>query len=149
MARNTYGETLKHWSELEANVAADPDLAFLEPKRAELAAEEKGLREALDRQAAGKVQQHEATRDAEGHVARGNLLMVQLHDTIRGYYGRQAEKLNLFRMQPRRPKPLSAAAKEARKAKREAKKKPSEPGPNPTPTAASETDGTTREVKEV
>jgi hypothetical protein len=139
MARNTYGETLKHWSELEGNVAADPELAFLEPKRAELAAEEKGLREALDQQAAGKVQQYEATREIEGHVARGNAVMVQLHDLIRGYYGRSAEKLNLFRMQPRRPKPLSTAGKEARKAK----KKPSEPGPNPTQTAASETDGTT------
>ena len=45
----------------------------------------------------------------------------------------------------RRPKPLSAAAKEARKAK----KKPSEPGPNPTQTAAPETDGTTWEVEGV
>lgn len=139
MARS-YEFYVKHWSELEANVAADPDLAFLEPKRAELAAEEKGLREALDRQAARKVEMHEATRELEGRVARGNQLMVQIHDLIRGHYGREAEKLGLFRLQPRRSKPTSAAAKAARKAKKEEK---SEPGPNPDPTAASETDGPT------
>ena len=143
--KSAYSDILKHWSELESNVATDPELAFLEPKRAELEAEEKGLREALDRQAAGKVQMHEATREIEGHVARGNALMVQLHDLIRGYYGRSAEILNLFRLRPRRPKATSAAAKEARKAK----KKPSEPGPNPAPTATPKTDGTTEEVTEV
>ena len=134
----SYEFYLKHWNELEANVAADPDLAFLEPKRAELAAEEKGLREALDRQAARKVEMHEATRELEGRVARGNQLMVQIHDLIRGHYGREAEKLGVFRLQPRRRKPLSAAAKAARKAKKEEK---SEPVPNPNPPAASETDG--------
>lgn len=138
--RRNYEAYLKHWSELDGNVGADPDLAaFVEPKRAELAAEEKGLREALDRQAAGKVQFHEATRDIEGHVARGNAAMVQLHDMIRGYYGRSAEILNLFRIPPRRLRPSSAAAREARKAK----KMPPEMGPNPSPTAAPETDGTT------
>ena len=137
--RNAYSNILKHWSELETNVAADPELAFLEPKRAALEAEEKGLRTALDVQAAGKVQMHEATRELEGHVARGNALMVQIHDLIRGYYGREAEKLGLYRLNPRRPKPSSIAAKEARKAK----KKPPELGPNPAPTATSETDGTT------
>jgi hypothetical protein len=132
----------------EGNVAADPELASLEPKRAALAAEEKGLRDALDRQAAGKVQMHEATRAIEGHIAAGRVLAVQLHDGIRSHYGREAEVLNLFRMKPRRPKPLSVAAKQARKAKK-AKKTPPESGPNPTPAASSETDGTTQEVKEV
>jgi len=136
---SSYEFYLKHWSELEANVAADPELAFLGPKRAELAAEEKGLREALDRQAARKVEMHEATRELEARVARGNQLMVQIHDLIRGYYGREAEKLGLFRLQPRRPKPTSAAVKAARKAKKEK----SELGPNPNPTAAAETDGPT------
>ena len=135
----SYEFYLKHWSELEANVAADPDLAFLEPKRAELAGEEKGLREALDRQAARKVAMHEATRELEGRVARGNQLMVQIHDLIRGYYGREAEKLGLFRLQPRRLKPTSAAAKAARRAEKEE----SAAGPNPDAPAASETDGST------
>ena len=135
----SYEFYLKHWSELEANLAADAELAFLAPKRAELAAEEKGLREALDRQAARKVEMHEATRELEGRVARGNQLMVQIHDLIRGYYGREAEKLGLFRLQPRRRKAASAAAKAAKKVKEEK----SEPGPNPNPTAASETDGPT------
>jgi hypothetical protein len=135
---------LKHWSELEGNVAADPELAVLEPKRAALAIEEQGLRKALDLQAAGKVQMHEATRAIEGHIAAGRVLAVQLHDGIRSHYGRSAEKLNLFRMKPLRPRSSSAAAKA-----RKANKKPSEPGPNPPPTAASETDGTTQEVKDV
>lgn len=139
MGRNTYEYTLKHWSELEGNVATTPELAFLEPKRAQLEIEEKGLREALDRQAAGKVQFHDATREIEGYVARGNDLAVQLHDGIRSHYGRSGEKLGLFRIKPRRPKATSAAAKEGRKAK----KKPSEPGPNPTQTATPETDGST------
>lgn len=133
----SYEFYLKHWSELVANVVADPELAFLEPKRADLAAKEKGLREALDRQAARKVEMHEATRELEDHVALGNQLMVQIHDLIRGYYGREAEMLKLYRLQPRRRKPTSAAAKAARKAKEEQ----SEPGPNPEPTAVSETDG--------
>lgn len=136
---NSYEFYLKHWSELESNVAADPELAFLEPKRVEIAAEEKGLREALDRQAARKVEMHEATRELEGRVARGNQLMVQIHDLIRGHYGREAEKLGLFRLQPRRRKATSAAAKEARKAREEK----SEAGPNPDATAVSETDGPT------
>src|SRR5688500_1629991 len=105
MARNAYDSMLKHWSELEGNVAVVPELAFLEPKRAELEAEEKGLREALDRQAAGKTQFHEATREIEGHVARGKELAVQLHDGIRSHYGRSGEALNLFRLRPRRLKP--------------------------------------------
>ena len=136
---------LKHWSELDGNITAMPELAFLEPKRTELEVEEKGLREALDRQAAGRVQFHDATREIEGIIARGNAVMVQLHDQIRGYFGRESEVLRLFRLQPRRPKPTSPAAKEARKAK----KKPPEPGPNPAPTATPKTDGTTEEVTEV
>jgi len=143
--RNSYSKLLKHWSELESNVATTPELAILEPKRAELEAEEKGLRTALDLQAAGKVQMHEATRTIEGHVARGNELAVQLHDMIRGFYGRSAETLGKFRLQPRRPKTASAAAKARKANKKGENKTPSESGPNPTPTATPETDGSTQE----
>ena len=143
MGRNTYEAYLKHWDELETNVAVTPELAFLEPIRAELAAEEDGLRTALNQQAAGKTDFHEATRRIEGHVTRGRKLAVQLHDMIRGYYGRSAEKLNFFRMQPARPRSTSPTSVEAMKAR---KKKTAEQGPNPEPTAVPETDGTTQEM---
>jgi hypothetical protein len=139
----TYEYYLKHWSELEANVAADPELAFLESKRVELELEEIGLRNALDSQAAGKVQSQEGTRAIEGHVARGNALMVQIHDLVRGYYGRDAEKLGLFRLKVRRKKAKPPESPTPLPEDVKANKKPSEPGPNPTQTATPETDGTT------
>lgn len=139
MARNTYEYTLKHWSDLKSNVAANPELEFLEAKRAQLEIEENGLREALDLQAAGKVQFHEATRAIEGHLARGKALAVQLHDHLRGHYGRSGEALGLFRLKPRRAAAVSASARKARRAE----KTPSEPGANPAQTAAPETDGST------
>lgn len=117
MARN-YEYYVKHWGELETNLAADPELAFLEPKRAELEKEALGLRQALDKQVAGKVQFHEGTREIEGHVARGNALMVQLHDLIRGYFGREAEMLNKYRLQPRRPRPRPKRRGRQRKSRR-------------------------------
>lgn len=143
--RSSYSNLLKHWSELESNVATTPELATLEPKRAELETVEKGLRIALDLQAAGKVQMHEATRTIEELVARGNELVVQLHDGIRSHYGRSAEKLGKFRLQPRRPKTASATAKSRKASKKAENKTPSESGPNPTPTATPETDGSTQE----
>lgn len=91
--------------------------------------------------------QSEATREIEDRVARGNELAVQLHDLIRGFYGRSAERLKLFRLQPRRPKVTSAAAKAQRKARREKKLSEEAAGPNPAQTADSETDGQNPEVK--
>jgi len=142
MAR-AYEYYLRHWSELETNVAADPALAFLEPMRAELENEENGLRNTLNVQAAGLVQAREGTRTLEDHVKRGNALAVRLHDLIRGHYGRDAEKLKQFQLNPRRTKSKARVTPDPNTEDVEPNKKPSEPGPNPTQTAAPETDGTT------
>ena len=145
MAR-AYEYYLRHWNELGTNIANDSDLAFLHPKRAQLEIEEQGMRNILNVQAAKTVEAREATRMLEAHVARGTALMVQIHDAIRGYYGRDAEKLKLYQLKPFRsrkkrvaPEPETPETPEIL----EANKKPSEPGPNPTQTAAPETDGTT------
>jgi len=141
-----YEYYLRHWNELETNIAADPALGFLEPLRAELENEENGLRNTLNVQAAGLVQAREGTRTLEDHVKRGNALAVRLHDLIRGYYGRDAEKLKQFQINPRRTKTKPRVVPDPNTETPEisqANKKPSEPGPNPTQTAAPETDGTT------
>ena len=148
MAR-AYEYYLRHWNELGFNLANDPELAFLEPKRAELEIEEQGLRNTLNVQAAKTVEAREATRALEDHVARGNALMVQIHDLIRGYYGRDAEKLKLFQLKPFRTKSKPRVVTGPTPEDVQTNKKPSEPGPNPTQTATPETDGTTKEVKEV
>lgn len=142
MAR-AYEYYLRHWNELETNIAADPALAFLEPLRAELQNEENGLRNTLNVQAAKIVDSREATRTLEDHVKRGNALMVRIHDLIRGHYGRDAEKLKLFQLNPRRTKTKPRVVPDPNTEDVQAKKKPSEPGPNPTQTATPETDGTT------
>lgn len=141
MAR-AYEYYLRHWNELGANLSNDPELAFLEPKRAELEIEEQGLRNGLNVQAARIVDSREATRVLEAHVERGNALMVQIHDIIRGHYGRDSEKLKLFQLKPFRARKKRATQGPTPEVV-EAKKKPSEPGPNPTQTATPETDGTT------
>ncbi len=76
-------------------------------------------------------------------MKRGNALMVQIHDLIRGHYGRDSEKLKQFQLKVRRTKSKPRVEPDPGTEIVEANKKPSEPGPNPTQTAAPETDGTT------
>jgi hypothetical protein len=137
MARSSYADHVTHWIQLEVKVESDVDLAFLEEKRSKLATERAGLQGALNRQSTAKALFHQATRDLEDHLARGNAAAIELHDSIRGHYGRTGEKLNDFRLQPRRPRRSTPKPPPVEI------KKPSEPGPTPVQTATPATDAST------
>ncbi len=138
MARTTYGEHMRHWGDLTAAIAANPDLAFLEPQRLLLEADLETLMEASVRQANLRRQTQEASIELGEAVKRGRDMATRLHDSIRGFYGRTGERLVEYRLQPRRtrsPKPAPPPPPET--------EKPSELGSTPARTAASETDAST------
>jgi hypothetical protein len=136
MSRTAYATTIVHWGNMDTKVQArKPALDHLEPLRAQLEAERVGLVEATNRQSALKTEAQSASRAIEEHLLRGNDLATRLRDAVRAHYGRSAEDLNDFGIQPRRARPASIKAKS---------KKSVETGPNPDQTAAApETDGTT------
>ena len=135
MPRTTYATTIIHWENLDNRVQVrKPALDHLEPLRAQLEVERVALAEATKRQSALKTEAQNASRTIKEHLDRGTEYATRLRDAVRAHYGRTAEDLNDFGIQPRRKRPASAKAKN---------KKTSEKGPNPGPTAAPETDGTT------
>ena len=136
MPRTSYADTIVHWTNMDTKVQArKPALDHLEPLRAQLEAERVGLFESTNRQTALQTEAQNATRAIEEHLIRGNDLATRLRDAVRAHYGRAAEDLNDFGIQPRRARPASVKAKS---------KKPVETGPKPDqPAAAPETDGTT------
>ncbi|HWM93496.1 MAG TPA: hypothetical protein VN493_22230 [Thermoanaerobaculia bacterium] len=137
MATNSYADYIKHWGHLDVTVGANPELSSLEPQRAQLDLERQGLENATTLQATLQAQVQQASRDIDGHVARGRDLATRLHDGIRAQYGRVDEKLSEFGLNPRRPrKPIPPPPPVEIK-------KPSELGPNPSQTAAPGTDGST------
>jgi len=137
MSRTSYADHIKHWGELTAAIAELPELDFLDGQRALLEQELRGLIEANLRQATLKSQAQVATRDLEGCLKRGLDMATRLRDGVRAYYGRTADQLVGFRMQPRRPRvvadgpPTPPGTEDP---------KPSEPGSTPARTAAPETD---------
>lgn len=135
MPRTSYADTIVHWTNMDTKVQArKPTLDHLEPLRVQLEAERVGLVEATNRQYALKTEAQNASRAVEEHLIRGNDMATRLRDAVRAHYGRSAEDLNDFGIQPRRARPASVKAKN---------KKPSETGPNPNQTATPEADGTT------
>ena len=132
MPRTSYANTIVHWFNLDAGVQGkQPELEQLEPLRAQLEAERLSLVEATNRQSRLNSESQTATRDIEVALARGNDLATRLRDAIRSHYGRAAENLTEFGLQPRRKrKPIPP--------------KPVETAPTPSQPAASETDGTTQ-----
>lgn len=142
MAGSSYADYIKHWGELKDGIAANPELAFLEPQRLLLEQELEGLIEANQRQAALKSQTQLATRDLEGCAKRGADMATRLRDGIRAYYGRTADQLVGFRMNPRRPR---VTADEPPTPPGTEDMKPSEPGSTPARTANPGTDASTLE----
>lgn len=135
MPRTSYATTIVHWENLDNRVQVrKPALDHLEPLRVQLEVERVGLTEAAKRQSALKTEAQNASRAIKEHLARGTDYATRLRDAVRAHYGRTAEDLNDFGIQPRRKLTASAKAKN---------KKASEKGPNPDPTAAPKTDGTT------
>lgn len=140
MPSNSYAGHIKHWGELTAAIAAIPELSFLDQQRELLEQELQGLIEANLRQATLKSQAQVATRDLEGCVKRGADMATRLRDGVRAYYGRTADQLVGFRMQPRRP---GVTAKEPPTPPGTENTKPSELGSTPVRTAAPGTDAST------
>jgi hypothetical protein len=138
MATITYSDHVRHWGDLTAAIAANPDLAFLEPQRLLLEADLETLRDTSVRQAHLRRQTQEASIELAETVKRGRDLATRLHDAIRGFYGRTGEMLVEYRLQPRRSKPPKPAPPVETE-------KPSELGSTPARTAAPETDASTQE----
>lgn len=148
MATTSYADYIRHWGHIDARIKANPDLVIFETMRAQLEAERLGLVEATSRQSTLKSQSQKASRDIDGHVARGRDLATRLHDAIRAHFGRTAEELTEFGLNPRRPrKPIPEAPPPLPPPVED--KKPSEPGPNPAQTATPPTDASTQGVNAV
>jgi hypothetical protein len=132
MPRTSYATTIVHWVNLDTGVLGNqPDLEQLEQLRMQLEAERLNLVGATNRQSRLNSESQAATRDIELALARGNDFATRLRDAIRAHYGRTAENLTEFGLQPRRPrKPVPP--------------KPVETVPTPAQQASSETDGTTQ-----
>jgi hypothetical protein len=141
MSLKTYADCIRHWGELTAAIAANPELAHLEPDRALLAADLEGFLDLTVRQANLRRQTQETSRELADLSKRGRYLATRLRDSVRGFYGRDGEMLVEFRLQPRRPRsrptstPTPPPAPEI--------EKPSELGSTPARTAAPETDAST------
>jgi hypothetical protein len=142
MRVNSYADHIRQWEELTTTVATNPDLASLEPLRVLLESELVGFRAANIRQASLRSQTQETSRAIEGFVGRGRDLATRLRDGIRSSYGRSAEQLVAFRMQPRRSRPKAQTPPPE-------DDKPSELGSTPARTAAPETDASTQGVTAV
>lgn len=136
MATTSYADFIAHWEKLDTRVLVNPELSKFETLRARLEAERLGLVEATTRQAALKAQSQKASRDIDGFVARGRDLATRLHDAIRSEYGRTAENLTEFGLNPRRSRKAPPPQPPVED------KKPSSPGLTPAQTATPETDGT-------
>jgi hypothetical protein len=141
---SSYADYMRQWGELTAALAANPDLAYLEEQRVLLELEVETFRQLVVRQANQKRQAQETSREIEALVTRSRDMATRLRDSIRGHYGRKAERLVEYRLQPRRPNtsvPTTSPSTEDAK--------PSGPGSTPARTAASaapETDASNLEV---
>jgi hypothetical protein len=121
MPRTSYAGVIVHWGHVDTRIQANkPALDHLESLRAQLEVERVGLVNATNRQSALKAEAQSASRDIDGHLARGMELATRLRDAIRAHYGRSEEKLAEFGMQPLRTRGASRRAKN---------KKPSEADP--------------------
>jgi hypothetical protein len=141
MRNNSYGDHMRLWEELTTAVESHSELAHLEPARALLDTELEAFKDTNVLQASLRSQTQQASRDIQEHVERGRILATQLRDGIRAVYGRTAERLVEFRMQPRRMRsktkvPVPPPPENT---------KPSEQGSTPTRTASPETDASTQE----
>jgi hypothetical protein len=146
MPQTSYADYMKNWGELTAALEANPDLAYLEPQRALLEMEVESFMQLSVRQATLRRQAQETTREMEALVKRSRDMATRLRDSIRGHYGRAAEMLVEYRLQPRRDitKPTSPPTPPGTE-----DEKPSELGSTPARTAAPETDASTQGVMEV
>lgn len=134
MPQTSYADYMKHWTELTVALAANPEMAFLEDQRALLEAEVETFRQLTVRQANLRRQTQETSREIEALVARGRDMATRLRDSIRGRYGRTAERLVEYRLQPRRPNASTPATSPGTE-----DAKPSEPGSTSARTAAAPT----------
>jgi hypothetical protein len=142
MITGSYADFIRHWGQIDDRMLANPDeMARFEPLRAQLDAERLGLVNATNRQAALKAAAQETSREIEIHVKLGRDLATRLRDAIRAMYGRDDEKLTEFGLNVRRSRKLAPTPPLPED------RKPPKPGPNPARPVASETDGTTQEVK--
>lgn len=143
MPLNTYADCIRHWGELSAAIAANPDLAHLEPDRAVLAADLESFLDLTVRQANLRRQTQETSRELADLSRRGRYLATRLRDSVRGFYGREDEMLVEFRLQPRRSRSKPPATPTTPPPPAPEDEKPSELGSTPARTAAPETDATT------
>lgn len=136
MPRTAYATTIVHWENLDNRIQVrKPALDHLESLRLELEVERTGLVDATKRQSALQTEAQNASRAIDEHLAKGNSVATRLRDAIRAHYGRKAEDLKDFGIQPLRARGASGKSRK--------KKTPAETGPNPNQPAAPETDGAT------
>jgi hypothetical protein len=147
MTTTSRADYLKHWEELLSALEnnAPWSVTRLEENRLELAYHFERVKARSTEQAVHKSRMQQATRDVEAHVKAGKEVATALHDMLRGLYGRQAEKLVEYRMQPFRPQTTQRAPESPGELTQmaETTKTPPEPDGDPARAAAPETDGST------
>lgn len=139
MSNNTtsIADYQKAFAVMLAGAAANAEaLTGTQEVRGDLEAASQDVQAALNRQNSLKGQAQQATRDLEDALDRGKQAYSRLRSGVYMHFGRGAEILTEFGLQPLRPAP------KVKPVLPEIAMKPSEPGPNPVQTAAAETDGT-------
>jgi hypothetical protein len=105
MGTTSRADYLKHWQDLVLAIQSNPGLSAitrLDENSIKLAAICEEVKSKSFSQGFFKAKLQQATRDVEAQVEGGKRVATELHDMLRGIYGRQAEKLAEFNMQPRR-----------------------------------------------
>ncbi|HKH49917.1 MAG TPA: hypothetical protein VKM72_35130 [Thermoanaerobaculia bacterium] len=127
MARNTYPETFAEWRRLVQPLSTNNgDTPHLEGHRTRLEALMTQVEEIEKQQAALTAAKQEASKQLKALVAEGRKVAAFLKAGIRERYGRTAEKLVEFSLQPFRGK---------KTAKPEEPTEVKPPAPAPTPNA--------------
>jgi hypothetical protein len=96
----THNGILGEWQKFLAAVAANPDLAALEPWRAKLSGLLARGVELSQQQAALTASKQEKSKQIQALLAEGNRLVTSMRRIIADQYGIQAEKLAEFGIQP-------------------------------------------------
>jgi uncharacterized protein YPO0396 len=141
MARTSRADYLKHWQDLVLAIQENPGLSEilrLDENNIKLGELCELVKSRSNDQAVFKAKLQQATRDIESYVMMARKAATELHDMLRGIYGREAEKLAEFRLQPRRTQTQPRLVGEGL-----TEKTPPEPDGDPARTAAPETDAST------
>jgi hypothetical protein len=136
----TQGDFLNACEKLLAAATAGAGQPAVDDLRQQLETNTSGAKEAQARRNLNRFQAQEASRDMDRFMSAARKIYSRLRNLLIGVYGREAEELVQFGLQPFRGPQVSLEQKAQRLERK--KEKPSEPGVAPARTADSQTEST-------